>query len=135
MNSEQQTNIKSAVELFKLLAVEPRLKIIVLLSQVERMCVGALARNLGITQAAVSQHLRLLKHGRLVNDSRCGYYIHYSLNKAAVRDVQPIIDGFCDPGFTPKKCHKKNCPKAAECEKIGRANNKTKRKVPTNEKE
>ena len=112
--------MKSMANLFKLLSVEPRLKIIVKLAQAERLCVGALAKDLGITQGAVSQHLRLLKDGGLVSDARCGYHIHYSLNREALGNVLPTINSLCAPKRNPEKCHKKKCLKTLECKKNGR---------------
>ncbi len=44
------------------------------------LCVNALANLLGVTQSAVSQHLRILKSIGLVKGERRGYHIHYSIN-------------------------------------------------------
>lgn len=110
----EQHSMKSMANLFKLLSVEPRLKIIVQLAQVKRLCVGALAKDLGITQGAVSQHLRLLKDGGLVSDVRCGYHIHYSLNRDALGTVLPSINSLFEPKRNPKKCHKIKCLKTPE---------------------
>ena len=44
------------------------------------LCVNALAAQLKVTQAAVSQHLRVMRDAGLVNDEKHGYYVHYRLN-------------------------------------------------------
>ncbi len=44
------------------------------------LCVNALAGQLGITQSAVSQHLKILRQAGFVTSERRGYYIHYRLN-------------------------------------------------------
>ena len=45
------------------------------------LCVNALARILGVTQSAVSQHLRVLRQAGLVQGKRRGPFVHYSLDR------------------------------------------------------
>ncbi len=40
-------------------------------------CVRSLSKKLGITESAVSQHLKMLREAGLVYGERCGYHIHY----------------------------------------------------------
>jgi ArsR family transcriptional regulator, arsenate/arsenite/antimonite-responsive transcriptional repressor len=57
------------------------------------LCVNALARRLRLTQSAVSQHLRILRHAGLVRGSRKGVYVHYSLDVAGLgRRVKMLQD-------------------------------------------
>lgn len=66
--------------LFKALADENRFKIInLLLSQ--PYCVGALANQLGISEAAVSQQLQILRKAGLVKGEKRGYWTHYIVDK------------------------------------------------------
>ena len=44
------------------------------------LCVNALAHQLGVTQSAVSQHLRILRQAGLVRGARRGTFMHYSLD-------------------------------------------------------
>ena len=67
--------------IFKCLADENRLRIIQLLSQ-RKYCVRALSKELGISEPAVSQHIRLLKNAGLLEiGDKNGYHIHYAVNK------------------------------------------------------
>ena len=79
--------MKSEAEAFKVFSVETRIKIIELLKETP-LTVNAMAEALGVTQSAVSQHLRVLKQAGLVADERDGYYIFYSLNKATLDTFQ-----------------------------------------------
>lgn len=78
---------------FRALGDETRLHLVALLAQQEpgkAFCVGRLARELGVTPSAVSQHLRVLKDLGLVRGERRGYQIHYFLDQerlAVYRDV------------------------------------------------
>ncbi len=71
---------KELSQFFKLLSVESRLRLIELL-KLRSMCVSSLAKALGITDAAVSQHLRVLRGAELVTAEKRGYFVHYSLNE------------------------------------------------------
>jgi ArsR family transcriptional regulator len=89
--------MKESAELFKLLSVDKRIEIIELLKK-EPMSVNALADSLGITQSAVSQHLRVLKGAGLVQDERQGYWIYYSLNKDALEKCRQRLNRICTCG-------------------------------------
>ncbi|MFC1920604.1 ArsR/SmtB family transcription factor [Chloroflexota bacterium] len=71
-----------------------RLKLVMLLAHQEvpgAMCVNALAGALGVSQSAVSQHLRILKNIGLVSGERKGYRIHYTINHASLKRCLDII--------------------------------------------
>ena len=95
--------MKEAAELFKLLAVDKRIEIIELLKK-DAMSVNALAEALGVTQSAVSQHLRILKAAGLVNDERRGYWIFYSLNRDALEQCRQRLTRICSCGCTGNSC-------------------------------
>ncbi|MTI96724.1 MAG: winged helix-turn-helix transcriptional regulator [Firmicutes bacterium] len=75
-------------ELIKLkaLADETRLAMIKLLLTHD-FCVGALAKQLGISNAAVSQHLQVLRQAGLVRGQKRGYWMHYSVAREVVADL------------------------------------------------
>src|SRR3989337_2758777 len=89
--------MKEAAELFKILSVDKRIEIIELLKK-EPMSVNALAEALGITQSAVSQHLRVLKGAGFVKDERQGYWIYYSLNRDALERCRQRLNRMCTCG-------------------------------------
>ena len=86
--------IEEQANLFGVLADPTRLKLLRLLSQQREsnaLCVNALAYQLGITQSAVSQHLRVLKSAGLVKGERRGYRIHYFVNQEGLIQAQEQI--------------------------------------------
>jgi DNA-binding transcriptional ArsR family regulator len=88
--------IDDEAALFGVLADPTRLKLLRLLAQQKEpnaLCVNALAYRLGVTQSAISQHLRLLKSAGLVKGERRGYRIHYFLNEEALIQAQQQISG------------------------------------------
>lgn len=86
-------SIEELSEIFKALSDPSRLKIIRLLAKSKTpLCVNALTAQLGITQSAVSQHLKVLRHNKLVLSERRGYFIHYSLNQPLFDQISDMID-------------------------------------------
>jgi DNA-binding transcriptional ArsR family regulator len=85
-------------ELFKILSVDSRVKIIELLKEKGPLCVNGLSEKLGITRAAVSQHLRILKSVGLVEPQRQGYWIPYSLNENVLEKYREVISKVCSCG-------------------------------------
>ncbi len=64
---------------YKLLGDPTRLRLVVALKNGE-MCVCDLATYLGLTDSAVSHHLRRLKDLALLKHRRAGQVLYYSLN-------------------------------------------------------
>jgi DNA-binding transcriptional ArsR family regulator len=94
--------MKEAAELFKILSVDKRIEIIELLKK-EEMSVNAIAEALGITQSAVSQHLRVLKAAKFVKDQRKGYWIYYSLNRETLEESRKRLNRICTCGCLDAK--------------------------------
>ena len=91
MEFQQDTEEQAAV--FAALADPTRLKLVKLLcrqNQPNALCVNALAALLGVTQSAVSQHLRVLRGRGLVKGERRGYRIHYFINKDALERCRKL---------------------------------------------
>ena len=61
------------------------------------LCVNALARQLDITPAAVSQHLRVRRDADLVIGHKRGYFVHYALNEATLRQWNKLTEGLLKP--------------------------------------
>lgn len=74
-------------EIFRVLADPARLRIVDHLIQHEEVCVHRLAIALGMTQPAVSHHLRLLRQMRLVAYRREGRHVFYRLDDRHVQDL------------------------------------------------
>ena len=93
-------------EIFKALGDPTRLKIIRLLaSNPERsLCVGALAQRLGITQPAVSQHLKVLKNVGIVNPNRDGFRVHYTINFETLAEFKNNWDELSKLAMEPCSC-------------------------------
>jgi DNA-binding transcriptional ArsR family regulator len=79
---------------FKAFSDETRLRLVALLSRQEpgrALCVGRLALELGVTDSAVSQHLRILKDLGLVHAERRGYRLHYFLDLEGLAAYQDLV--------------------------------------------
>ena len=91
---------RSLAELFQALGDPNRLGIIkLLMSEPLPLCVNALARELGISQSAVSQHLKILRHQGLVEAKKEGYYKHYTVSVENLDSVRMLREEVLGDGF------------------------------------
>ena len=74
------TESQKKARIFKVLSVETRVRMIEMLKD-RSLCVNALARALGVSSAAVSQHLRVLRDAGAVQADKRGYFVHYRVNQ------------------------------------------------------
>ncbi len=85
-------------EMFKALAVETRVKIIELLKSEGPLGAKNIAGQIGVTPAAVSQHLKILRHVGLVRSERKGYWIPYSIDEEALENCGQLLSNICTCG-------------------------------------
>ncbi|MFO8184245.1 MAG: metalloregulator ArsR/SmtB family transcription factor [Candidatus Aegiribacteria sp.] len=78
-------------DVMKALASETRLRMLALLGR-HPLCAGAIARKTGISPSAASQHLRILRSAGLVDDTRRGSHVHYSLDKERLREMEAALE-------------------------------------------
>lgn len=80
VNKQSTVEIESAAHVLKLLGDKTRLTMMKLL-QANECCVCEFVEIFEISQPAVSQHVRKLRDGGLVKETRRGQWIHYSINE------------------------------------------------------
>jgi ArsR family transcriptional regulator len=97
--------IDSLTDTLKLLSDKTRLTILAMLKEKE-LCVCDIVAILETTQPNVSQHLKKLKVGGLVNETRRAQWIYYSLN---IED-KPYLRGIVDELPSMKEELKKLSP-------------------------
>lgn len=101
--------IGKLAELFKALSDPTRLKLVKLLNGSSSeitlkdctpetctgkggpLCVNALTNKLGVTQSAVSQHLRVLRQTGIVRGERRGAFVHYSINREKFAGLKAVL--------------------------------------------
>ena len=102
--------IEELAEIFKALSDPTRLRLVRLLSGCASdhssgecgggpLCVNALTRELGVTQSAVSQHLRILRQAGLVRGERRGAFVHYSLDPDGLDKYRAALREALGEGF------------------------------------
>jgi len=112
-------NIEAQAAVFSALADPTRLRLVRLLCRQRdpnALCVNALAAFLGVSQPAVSQHIRVLKSAGLVKGQRRGYHIHYFINHDTLeRWREQILEALTMEEQNPeeKSCNK-HCPMRAK---------------------
>ena len=98
--------MKQFLTTLKALADETRLKLIHLLLD-QDLCGRALAQHLGISEAAVSQHLKVLKGAGVVEGEKRGYWTHYSIEKNALEMVTGELQRIThQSAISNRSCHR-----------------------------
>jgi DNA-binding transcriptional ArsR family regulator len=85
-------------EMFKALAVETRIKIIDLLKSEGPLGAKKISELIGVTPAAVSQHLKILKQAGFVRSERNGYWIPYSIDEETLKNCRDVLSEICTCG-------------------------------------
>ena len=85
-NMPDEMMLYELAELYKIFGDSTRIKILYVLFESE-MCVCDIAQLLGISQSAVSHHLRVLKQSKLVKFRKEGKSVIYSLTDDHVRTI------------------------------------------------
>lgn len=85
-------------EMFKALAVKTRIKIIELLKSKGPLGAKNIAELFGITPAAISQHLKILRQAGFVRSERKGYWIPYSIDEEALENCRHVMNEVCTCG-------------------------------------
>ena len=85
-------------EMFKVLGVETRVKIIDLLKSQGPLGAKKIAEMVGVTTAAASQHLKILKQAGFVRSERNGYWIPYSIDEKALENCRDVLTEICTCG-------------------------------------
>lgn len=95
----------------KALSDETRIRIVKLLAN--DLCVSALAQRIGISDAAASQHLKVLREAGLVKGEKRGYWTHYFVLEeeleSLANEIRSLAKGAEDEAF---RCRREgsNCP-------------------------
>ena len=116
------------IGVLKAIGDENRIKILWIISQ-KNICAKGIARKLDITEAAVSQHLKILKDAGLIKGDKKGYHIIYTIDKDKLIKVKELIDNIinansivsfkCTNECKNNRCYYKNIIKEDLKMKIG----------------
>lgn len=93
--------------MLKALADPTRLAIVKMLLD-KHHCSRSLAINLDISEAAVSQHMSVLKSSGIVIVRRHGRHLHYALNPEAFRSLSALLDNALERMDAIVDCHSYN---------------------------
>ena len=83
--------LKDLEKVFKLLADETRLRVLMYLGQTDELHVRALCKLLGQSQPAVSHHLALLRDAELIEPRREGKHNFYRLTPGRFQEVLNLL--------------------------------------------
>ena len=108
-------------KVLKAIADETRMNILKLLLR-HNYCVRALANELKLTEATISQHLKVLREAGLLVGEKRGYFMHYTVERPVLHELAKEIKALADieqETCLPEK--RDDCPanEKQECSKKG----------------
>ncbi len=83
------------LKILKALSDKTRFNIIALLLE-DRYCVKSIARKLHLTEACISQHIKILKEANLLKGEKIGYFIHYEVEPESFRKAIEGLTGLLE---------------------------------------
>ena len=95
----------------KALADETRMRILTLLLG-HNYCVRALAKSLKLTEATISQHLKVMREAGLLTGEKRGYSMHYAVKRAVLRELARELEALAAierDVYPLEKCASKPC--------------------------
>ena len=115
-------------KVLKAIADETRMNILTLLLR-RNYCVRALANELGLTEATISQHLKVLREAGLLAEEKRGYFMHYDVERPVLNELAKEIEALAS--IERETCHVQkhgNCPAAGKqhCQRKGRCDEEVK---------
>ncbi len=116
-------------EIFKALSVETRVKIIELLKCRGPLGAKDIAATIGVTTAAVSQHLKILKHAGLVRSERKGYWIPYTIDEKAMENCRRLLNEVCTCGCRETGGIKASAPDHSDVQSLKKYEEELKREL------
>ena len=97
--------MEDLVKVFKALRDETRLKILLIISK-RTICQKGISRHLGISESAVSQHIKVLKESGIVTGIKQGYSVIYVINDDCFKEAKfflKMINDIEDDTFIDKE--------------------------------
>lgn len=78
------------------LAEPMRLDILMIISKAGTCCANDILEHFDITQPTLSHHMSVLINNGLVNASKNGRFMNYSINKPAVSELKKVFEAICE---------------------------------------
>ena len=97
--------MEDLVKVFKALSDETRIKILLIISK-RTICQKGISRHLGISESAVSQHIKVLKESGIVTGIKQGYSVIYVINDDCFKEAKfflKMINDIEDDTFIDKE--------------------------------
>lgn len=91
MKGYTNMDTKEIEKIFKILADESRIKIILALLKTDELCACKLLEIVDCQQSTLSHHMKLLVDGGIVNARKDWKWTHYSINIDRINEINRIF--------------------------------------------
>jgi len=97
------SNLKKLTKIIKALADENRIRIVALLNAKKDLCVCEITEIIGLSQPTISSHLKKLEDAEIINYSKDGSWVNYSLDENMEEKIKQVLNLVCQIIANDKK--------------------------------
>lgn len=97
------------IKVLKAISDNTRMNILILLLKYN-YCVRALADKLQLTEASISQHLKVLREAGLIIGEKRGYFMHYEVNRPVLHQLAREIEALAQIEKVGCTAAEEDCP-------------------------
>lgn len=87
-----RVNTKEITQIFKTLADESRVKIVLELLKTKELCACKLLELVNCQQSTLSHHMKLLVDSGIVSSRKEWKWTHYSINKEKIKEIESLFN-------------------------------------------
>jgi len=88
------SNLKSITKFLKALSDAARIRIVCLLSSREDLCVCEIRKKIGLSQPAISSHLKILEEAGIIVYKKDGRWMNYRMNSEMNKNLRGVLNCF-----------------------------------------
>jgi len=108
--------LEEIIKILKAISDESRIRILAILKEKQNLCVCEIREIIGLSQPAISSHLKILENAGLIQNVKDGKWVNYRLNS----EVEIIVTEFLDKIFLDLKSSNQITSDKKKLEKVDR---------------
>lgn len=80
------------IKILKAISDESRVRILAILKEKQNLCVCEIREIIGLSQPAISSHLKILENAGLIQNVKDGKWVNYRLNDKLEIKIKELLD-------------------------------------------
>jgi len=84
--------LENLIKILKAMSDESRVRILAILKEKQNLCVCEIREIIGLSQPAISSHLKILENAGLIQNVKDGKWVNYRLNDKLEVNIKELLD-------------------------------------------